>query len=123
MANTGFLVFNTAGVLVSAGFGNNCSAGSCTIVPGQEQWLVAGPLFQYSTTGATSTFTGTASLTLSQTVPEPSTLPLFGIGLGILTLAGIRQRHGTQGSYCTASAAWYELRTSGPLSTWRKPNS
>ena len=82
-ANTGELGFDVFGRLAAFAFGDNCVAGSCGVVPGEEQWWVQwngrSGAMAYSTLGST-TF-GLGSATVAQATPEPVTLSLFGIGL------------------------------------------
>jgi hypothetical protein len=83
-ANTGRLVFNSAGTLVYPLFGTNCFVGYCyTSFP--EGWELGGPGFLYFTPTSFETFSGTVSfspdLAAPAAVPEPATLSLLALGL------------------------------------------
>ncbi|HEV2199409.1 MAG TPA: PEP-CTERM sorting domain-containing protein [Bryobacteraceae bacterium] len=107
-ANTGGLSFDGGGNLIDALFGTNCSAGSCSVTAGNEQWDVAvgSSIFDYTVpSDSQNTFGGTSSFS---EVPEPSTMVLLSAGFGgLLALAAIRRRretlrasyHPTRGSH------------------------
>lgn len=89
-ANTGWLTFDAAGILISFGFGNNCSAGTCTILGGTNQWFATPALFGYAMQGQSGIWTaGTMAFRLRQVV-EPGTLGM--LGLALLGLAVSRRR-------------------------------
>jgi hypothetical protein len=91
-ANTGTLFFDASGNLISEAIGNNCGPGFCSINSGQDQWYVANSNFAYSTLGAANGYIGTATETLVAATPEPSTMALFGLGLGSFAVARRRKR-------------------------------
>jgi len=91
-ANTAWLEFDGAGNLISFNFGNNCSAGSCTVISGTNAWWVSQGAggFAYSTPGFNGIGYGDVSFALAN-VPEPGSLGLFGFGL-LLLGAAVRRR-------------------------------
>jgi len=95
-ANTGWLSFDSGGNLdflgvIGGAFGTNCSAGSCSLTVGQEQWYVEGSNFFYAL-AFNPTGGGFGTVTVSQAVPEPSTLILLSAGLGGLAVTAFRRR-------------------------------
>ncbi|MGH7030825.1 MAG: hypothetical protein ACREEZ_10405, partial [Stellaceae bacterium] len=59
-ANTGYLGFDASGALALDAFGNNCSAGICTVVAGEEQWYFGYPPgFVYAVAGNPGFFSTT----------------------------------------------------------------
>jgi PEP-CTERM motif len=95
-ANTGGLVWDSDGTLVSAVLGNNCGVGFCSIRTASNDWAVSIPVgFQYGVPGASgvNAFQGTVTYrTPGQNVPEPASVVLLGGGL-IAALSRYRQRN------------------------------
>jgi hypothetical protein len=92
-ANTGFLEFDATGALTQDLFGNHCVAGSCSDLPGFEQWSVAFPVFgfAYFVAGESGGF-GTATQSLVAAAPEPSAFASLATGLALLALTWGRGR-------------------------------
>jgi hypothetical protein len=93
-ANTGFLEFDATGALNQDLFGNHCVAGSCSDLPGFEQWSVSFSIplgFAYFVAGDSGGF-GTVTQSLATAVSEPSAVALLATGLALLALAGVRGR-------------------------------
>ena len=90
-ANTGFLGFSATGELDTAGFGTNCTAGLCSIIPtGQDVWDVtwnsSASIFFYITPPSEEVFAGNLTVRMTSSIPEPGTLWLVVsvlIGLGL----------------------------------------
>jgi hypothetical protein len=71
-ANTGSLFFDTGGALVSALFGTQCVAGSCSGAGGTEGWTVSAPgLFLYTPASTDIGFGGTSTLSLATSPSLP----------------------------------------------------
>jgi hypothetical protein len=99
-ANTGFLEFDSSGNLTEAFFGDDCMPGGCQIAGGTNDWSLSAipgetaPNFTYATP-STSFFEGNSVTTALSPIPEPSTLALVGVGVGVaglMMLVGARLR-------------------------------
>jgi hypothetical protein len=86
-ANTGWLSFDALETLDDFGFGTDCWAAGCRLFPQITGFILAGPIFHYSTTtdAGSGTYDGVGEFTTQ--VPEPGTLALLGIGLFGMGLA------------------------------------
>ncbi|KQW46227.1 hypothetical protein ASD88_07360 [Pelomonas sp. Root662] len=100
-ANSGWLRFDPAGVLLDAHFGNNCNAGSCTISGGASQWWIrVGQVgnsvndFSYSGFNGEAGFRSTNlnALLPNATVPEPASIALAALALVAAGATRRRQR-------------------------------
>jgi hypothetical protein len=84
-ANTGFLSFDASGNLTSAGFGSDCSAGTCSGMANRDDFAAFPDLvdpfgtFFYDVPGLSGPFSGTIVTTLA--APEPASLLLLALGL------------------------------------------
>lgn len=103
-ANTGWLGFDSSGNLDSFLFGNNCTAGTCDVVWGTNQFFAgyapyASPpaTFIYSTEGwdqaATISYPGAITFAPATVhVPEPGDLGIFSFGILLLLMGKAMQR-------------------------------
>jgi hypothetical protein len=97
-AESGALGFDASGALSGWLFGSNCNPGTCFILPGFDRWAVLstaafGNVFAYTLADSDAVFTIPFAVTVTPravTVPEPSTLALFG--LAALMLPGLRRQ-------------------------------
>jgi hypothetical protein len=90
-ANTGFLEFDSSGNLTEAFFGDDCMPGGCQIAGGTNDWSLS------AIPGETAPnfFEGNSVTTALSPIPEPSTLALVGVGVGVaglMMLVGARLR-------------------------------
>ncbi len=88
----GLLGWDASGELNQFMFGSNCSAGSCSVEPGNNDWLVSTNDFTYSTDDELD---GRIELLQSVTyskrvIPEPMSVVLLGVGLAGLGI--VRRR-------------------------------
>ena len=92
LVQPGMLGWNVSGELNQFMFGSNCSAGSCSVEPGNNDWLVSTNDFTYSTDDELD---GRIELLQSVTyskrvIPEPMSVVLLGVGLAGLGI--VRRR-------------------------------
>lgn len=102
-ANTGYLQLASSGMFLGGAFGTACGPSSCSVVGAEESWFVSNTLFNplpnlsfsYTTPASLVAFGGPGTLGTptctnanlapvpcsSQSVPEPHTLALLGVGL------------------------------------------
>lgn len=97
MANTGWLWWDVAGNLVHFAFGTNCFYGACGVDldtdPDHRTWFLVDDVFAYGKSrdqvGGNVGRVHYAPINVS--VPEPGALGLFGFGLLLVGMAGIRR--------------------------------
>ena len=90
-ANSGRLAFDVNGTLVAAVFGNDCSAGTCVILAGMEQWFVNFPFrFSYSVEGTSDIFEGIVRFS-HLSVSEPASLALVCVALAVAAMVSKRR--------------------------------
>lgn len=106
-ANTGYLVFDSAGNLSGFTFGSGCTT-TCHVYPGTDSWIATGidfgaavGGFAYTTPAMIDDY-GLGDVTYAlapdvgpgppTSVPEPSTLGLFGLGALMIGLFVGRRR-------------------------------
>jgi PEP-CTERM motif-containing protein len=100
-ANTGWLLFNSAGTLEFPVFGTDCHPGSCNLAqppPPTDGWSIGGRGFFYDLpSSSTPFFVGTVSyfpdIAAPHAVPEPAILSLLGLGFAGLGFMRRRKRN------------------------------
>ena len=92
-ANTGWLTFDAAGELATAGFGTNCGAGFCVVTVGPaDQWYAVGTMFAYAFPGAPGLGFGTVEMRPRAAVPEPASVALLALALAAMAASRRRAR-------------------------------
>jgi len=91
-ANTGWLGFDSAGLLEYFGLGTSCGAGYCNLSSQITGFILGGATFHYSTTASAGSATYAGVVGFTTQVTEPGTLALLGIGLVAMGLSRRRKK-------------------------------